>query len=34
MKACKWMMEYGVAMALTFLFTVILGTRARRGDGL
>ena len=25
MKARKWMMEYGVAMALTFLFAVILG---------
>ena len=25
MKARKWMMEYGVAMVLTFLFAVILG---------
>ena len=25
MKARKWMMEYGVAMILTFLFAVILG---------
>ena len=25
MKARKWMMEYGVAMVLTFLFTVVLG---------
>jgi len=25
MNARKWMMEYGVAMALTFLFAVILG---------